>query len=399
MPVTTSDDMCEIDVITFIPKHGICSPYNYHSFTRVDFYLPTPCLMCNQVMYPIIHQTTMCVKCLQYCHRQCMRKRRHKCPVITKFRSHNGDSSLTSTERAKQQHSAMLPRSVCGNTASGPNTDMWRIRLKHLVKIAYQPSSVHVNVGSKPEDIVPLILCDPTSFGSIVCESFFQVFMDFDCSDNELLLRHGRECLDVIASAVLCTITTDTKPQITMEVFNLVDRHVLESRNGLMYKRLFSAAKMISSADDQDFFMRTKTSQTELNCRNISLIMDSLARVSIACTGLDKLRHLIESLQLLSQQEISSEASSFGHDDTEAIKPITAKVPTVPQKSIIDADTLLETLQCALLRQVRHCYRSSRVGTCRWHAESRFIAAMIREEEWLLGAEGYALATLQTALL
>ena len=266
------------------------------------------------------------------------------------------------------------------------------------------------------------------SFPSIVSGILVPAFLKLQFMDNKLELKHGRECLDTIGRAVISSIYNRSEicRSELFEILNSVDQFVLESKHAAVYKKLFAAAKLIAHQGDQKWFRDMKECQWH-NTDDMIEITDSINHIPLQYTGVNKLKQLVKSLQMLSscsvyspKKECTRHSSAIKEIPREAVGTTLITQSSVQHESgvenaaqmsetplsreiksdlIIGADNLIERLQMALMFSLSLSVAQTPAGTSRWHAESVFISAMVRDEDWLMGVEGYALATLQTALL
>lgn len=116
---------------------------------------------------------------------------------------------------------------------------------------------------------------------------------------------------------------------------------------------------------------------------------------------MDKLERLVETLKLIATSAPPKEHDKIGVNKCESggggIPGVGDKIDSelsleeTMQNYDIDADSLMQKF-CQIISYETLKYEFH------WNAESIFVDYMCREYNWLLGAEGYALVTLQQAL-
>jgi hypothetical protein len=235
------------------------------------------------------------------------------------------------------------------------------------------------------------------------------IYLDTRFSSHKETLSHARECLDAITCAILSILPVELPcPMIAERVSNIVDRHVLGISHSAMYVKVFLAAQMVNEMKDQKFSLirieetKTISDSAEQSSSPISILLYSTTLISPR----DKLNQLTKAVQLISNDmhpadstledplsvqmnrlDIEVEAANI-YLDLEKIK-----------SSFVDADTLIELVSNVL--RVYQCSLSEidpRGCPVFWFAECTYIESMMREGDWELGIESYALATIMQAL-
>lgn len=116
---------------------------------------------------------------------------------------------------------------------------------------------------------------------------------------------------------------------------------------------------------------------------------------------MDKLERLVETLKLIaSSAPPAKDSESCGHSSDYSSSGGGGIVETETEMTLeetmqnhdVDADSLMQKF-CRILSYETLKYEFY------WNAESVFVDHMCQEYTWLLGAEGYALASLQQALV
>lgn len=304
------------------------------------------------------------------------------------------------------------------------------------------------------ESFVQSVLDDLDSFPGRVCACLHTIYLNSNFGHGRSSLHHARECLDAIACAVLSILPLDITANnyvVTEAVSKTVDRHVLSLSHRAMYCKVFLAAQLISDADDRKLSSLSLKKLHKFNCtllRHQNMSIEVAANYGAAKATLigatkmisprDKLFQLRKALQMISDivtmdsnslpktpssdwmhhNTIMGSDSEFSGDSAKieliaksssldfiigngkGTNDIDATVAVVSHKiSIADADTLLDVvsdviLSCFDLREV-DCGEKMQIF---WFAECAYIESMMREGDWTLGIESYALTTIMQAL-
>lgn len=100
----------------------------------------------------------------------------------------------------------------------------------------------------------------------------------------------------------------------------------------------------------------------------------ALNNLTNVVTGPDKLCCLVDALKIIASSSVNSNSTVQIQDMT------------------VDAESLVLRMREAILRNINSKFCTA------WYAECTYINAMIQDDEWMLGEEGYAFVTLQQTL-
>lgn len=234
--------------------------------------------------------------------------------------------------------------------------------------------------------------------------------MDTKFTSHKETLSHARECLDAITCAILSMLPGDLPcPLIAERVSNIVDRHVLGISHRAMYVKVFLAAQLINEKNDQRLSlfgieeMSKSGDSAEESISPISILLHSATLISPR----DKLTQLTKAVQLISNDMCSTHSTSGDSLSIEAnsldVEAETAANVHIDleriKSSSVDADTLIE-LVSNILRVYQCSLSESNPRGCAifWFAECTYIESMMRNGDWELGIESYALTTVMQAL-
>jgi hypothetical protein len=277
-------------------------------------------------------------------------------------------------------------------------------------------------------------------------------------SQYEELLKHARQCFDAISLAVVASLPLneeDTMDSIFLTaVVNICDNYIMckyQHEGKMLYDELMAICSKACAYTDRilheslDSIAKKKHALSSSTSPSISLsqsgmqfVVGALNNVCAKTSGLNKLRNVVTVLHYVANGDIEEEkneqTSIPPETDDNTVAVITP--PTRGANSEIGADLLLEMVTDVLLMQAR---RSTSAGAdadststespewnaspvaCNWNAQCMFMSFLtaeipsyattkqseynewvdtniINDGGWTLGAEGYALATLQTAL-
>jgi hypothetical protein len=312
-----------------------------------------------------------------------------------------------------------------------------------IIEPATSPSMLTGKSVNGVEIMVEGILQDRSSFACVVLHHFLpKLFPILDSyktfpaitailpNNNQYdeLLRHARQCLDAISLAVIASLPMDadeTMDSIFLTaVVNICDNYVLfkycyDSR--FLYDELMAICeKACSYIDEKLLVAMTRLTMLDAPDRSSPTIESLLDKICGRITGLNKLKCVVALLHHLTTEEVTSPVA--GGDNLEHVEE--------HYKEEVGADHLLDLVTRALCSHLRlqeatvEAALCSEVSArpCSWNAHCMFMSFMTaeiptyttaRQSEydkyiegssihndggWTLGAEGYALATLQTAL-
>jgi hypothetical protein len=174
----------------------------------------------------------------------------------------------------------------------------------------------------------------------------------------------------------------ETSTDLLNTITNTIDKHVLGAHLGLMYKKIFQAASLLSQESDHNLYevIRKKHRNTNtivIDARNKQNAIICLNGVKTKITASEKLSCLTLSIEHLAR---SDESSHTNHNDNEN-----------NQNMSVDADVMIQRLEYLLLEDI------CQSGTT-WFAECTYMNFMMRDTDWALGMKGYALTSLHQAL-
>ena len=273
------------------------------------------------------------------------------------------------------------------------------------------------------DSLIESVLEDTSRFPGQVCAALHALYLDKQFSSDVETLLHARECLDAIACAVLSFLPvgfTACDNSTAEMVSTVVDRHVLGMSHRAMYCKAFLAAHLISASDDHKFSSLVSQNshhncwKPDLSCSTTTNICKYCAharpiliQTSTLLAPRDKLSHLKTALQEISksvsQHSCRCSSDPSPPDIMEIYDDMEAETKVDPERELncngqIDPDCLIEVISNILLAE----NSPSDVGTGRhtihWFAECTYMEYMMREGEWALGIESYALTTLMQSL-
>lgn len=420
------------DVILNVTSHGIHNPVSLHAFKAQKIYLiPTKCFVCKAVIYPYT-DVAKCIRCHQYAHRTC-------CNPSTQVPTCQGwgNSSISSQDPDKVEHpfgadlNAASPKEAPSRLISilnipeyinssfpqpGSPDCKWKAALQelskefYLTRMATVPSSLH-----GLEKLVNRLLLDSSTFPGRVFRELRDMYMYMNFLSDSDFLVHAREALDNISCSVISVLPQsvgDDNDSLKL-VVTVVDWRVLRHNDGKMYDKVFGAAKRIGTRMDNALLARLYQQQemeqqgnepgsSSIVCSSIpsftcvvdmpnyNAIHDRLGKIPGEYAVMDKLERLVETLKLIASSAPVDQSVDAAKTETEH-KQSELSLEETMQNYDIDADMLMQKF-CQVLSHETLKYEFY------WNAESIFVDYMCREYNWLLGAEGYALVTLQQAL-
>lgn len=276
--------------------------------------------------------------------------------------------------------------------------------------------------------IVEAILTDKSSFACIVLNAFLpKLFATItQVTDNPVprqsvsqyqeLLKHSRQCLDALSLAVVASFPVDSETTmdsvLLTSVVNASDAFALlkfTHQNRILYDLLMSICSMACEAQDS-LLLRWLASRSQVSAHHTdALVVDRFANIFAKSTGLDKLKSVVSAFHMLTYgiQESSAAASESEHSETAAMVEIGADLllglvhqaladymlSQTPHEPI-DPQRLNWSAQCMFMSLM-----TAEIPTYTVARQADYLdATVMAEGGWTLGAEGYALATLQTAL-
>jgi len=265
---------------------------------------------------------------------------------------------------------------------------IWRGALRQVAD-NYKVSRHTSNIPKDPKKLeffVKSIMKDDSSFAGRSGVILRSLYVDMVFYSSEDALNHGLECLDSIACAFFLNYNDndiETSMDLLNTITNTIDKHVLGAYRGVMYKKLFQAASLLSQDADQQLYevirkKRRNTNTILIDPRNKQNAIICLNGVRTKMTASEKLSCLTLSIEHLAR---SDESSYTNHNDNEN-----------NQNMSVDADVMIQRLEYLLFEDI------CQSGTTTWFAECTYINLMMRDTEGMLGMNGYALTSLHQAL-
>ena len=340
--------------------------------------------------------------------------------------------SITSIERGVAEID-VTPRRIHSTLVPSPGSAdcIWR---RELHSIAAQQSNVNknkviptlscINESDADSDIsldngVVSILEDTRSFPGQVCTALHSMYLAKLFNSDRDTLLHARECLDAIASAVLSIVPlaiTSIDTSISERISRAVDRHVLGLSHRAMYCKAFLAAHLINFDNDKKLTCAVQEKRSEMHdslgnsepfdpCEYCRFVKPILMYTTELLSPRDKLSQFKKALQAI-----------FGSLDNHTCTCITkCDILEQPVYTVSDSisapdsrdegdpcsgtDRLLEVVSNVLLSSENSTVTNAEAKTAEyWFAECTYIELMMREGDWSLGIESYALTTVMQSL-
>lgn len=340
--------------------------------------------------------------------------------------------SVTSMERgvaeidtvSRRLYSALLP-------SPGSADCIWRRELhsiaaqqSHINKYKDMPSLSCTNEFDADSDNsldngVVSILEDTRSFPGQVCTALHSMYLAKLFNSDRDTLLHARECLDAIASAVLSIVPlaiTSIDTSISERVSRAVDRHVLGLSHRAMYCKAFLAAHLINFDNDKKLNSAVQEKRSEMYassgngelldpCEYCRFVKPILMYTTELLSPRDKLSQFKKALQAISSSLDKHTCTCITKCDIleqpvyRASDPTSARVFRAEGDPCSGTDRLLEVVSNVLLSS-EHCAVTVTEAKSAeyWFAECTFIELMMREGDWSLGIESYALTTVMQSL-
>ena len=369
------------DFLTNVALHGIHNGMSYHSWEHCVILSFSTCVICNGIVYPF-SAAVQCLNCRKRAHRLCCTKCSSDICSAFGLKLCSSDSTfITSATQINTSNVFIIEKTGLRKSWNSILADLRREFLYDNHRF-HNWNSFNLKNVYRLEELCKSLLCDPSTFvgkTAVVCIS---IFMNLRFSRFEDLCIHGRYCLDMVSSAVVQEIEREYSIDAdTMIVVSAVDQYIMSSCACKLYRRMMSACKLVTKFDDSklvevvcgnkhpDFLI----SGTRIEDHMSSYIMPLTIEVSALkkCTLLSKLLH-----------QITDE--SIEEDDT-------SSVASMNHVYRIDADKLLPKV-ARVIEESLCCD-----PTINWQAECKYMISMC-SERFLLGDEGYSLATIMQAL-
>lgn len=285
----------------------------------------------------------------------------------------------------------------------GSENCIWRLALIRLFK-SRKKSYVLKDIPDdmiELQEIVTLLLNSSKSFSNRVAIHMHSMYIEFLFNLPCDSLRHARECLDCICSAVLSQLPENlingtNSREILRALTTAVDKYVLSlGYKNAMYNKSFSAALMdckhLDEALIRRYFSYDKVLELEEQDMTIEILTacdEKLLRVVQSTVASEKLGHLTHVLEVAASNDVICKISTFMDEDRTNAN-IESGNNEGNRERFIGADVLLQRLRFLLKRNI-HLHKTN------WNAEITYITAMLNDfNDIMLGKEGYSFVSLQ----
>ena len=271
---------------------------------------------------------------------------------------------------------SILPAADNSLPAPGSYNCIWFHLLKQIsvtninrIKITLDLAASLTELTSSIENL----LKDYNAIPGRAVVSLNTLYNDIIFSSHEEALLHANECCKTIFKACMSQFADETMIGLTKEstynITMIVDHFMLSFNNRQMYKKIMAASIAISRESDE----KTMKYLTEMNDNDIlskndeyndiyNQLQPRIYKLVHDCVASgSKLKILVELLQDMATRKM-------------------------------DADTLLELLRYILMRDIV-------TNKTLWLAEITYIDHFTKDEELLLGAEGYTIVSFQQAYM
>lgn len=396
------------DVTLEVPTHGIHNPVNFHSCRPHPCYMPTECIVCKYVIFPLMASAT-CMRCSQNFHRECVKNIKHVCSNFIMKDKQLSSSGGGGSGRARG-----------GEWSSADEADSY----SHLMKDSAQPvwSEILLSISTtfkitpvqmadkthlKMHDLVLTLLEDSAQFPASVSAAIRRVYLKHAYRSDHAAVVEGRLGLDQIASSIFCVLPPEVASDHdeVKSIINLTDRYTLSKNDNSMYEKIMTSATALANKSDEALFHHLTKEYSEPIDESIcgQAVTDAFFKVLTAVTAMDKLTALSHALRVCVAEDAppSSPAKATHRRGGSSDLPEISKSGEGPRRRSSEgraevaaphgADALIERLIAVI------CFLSKRYKL-RWHAQCMFIELMCPDTSWLFGAEGYSLVTLQQVL-
>lgn len=252
--------------------------------------------------------------------------------------------------------------------------------------------------------VVASVLEDATSFPGQVCSALHSLFLNLKFSCDKDILEHARECLDAIACSLLSVLPVESTPDNSHNIENIVrsvDRHVLGLSHNAMYCKAFLAAYLISAESDQKLKSRILQKREEhisnstIPCEHCDFVTLVLLHTSVLLSPRDKISQLRKAVQVISN---SANKHTCRGIDRVFIRGDPLGVIQSTGKCQEDTDSLIEIVSNVIIASEFPTSKSAMPNKVYWFAECTYIDSMMREGDWALGIESYALTTVMQSI-
>ena len=303
------------DVIKHIRVNGLCSPINYHSYRKANFFITSiQCSICHVKLYNW-NDVVNCIKCHGYCHRSCMRSQQDVCPshkisLNNHINNLNGnDFTLLNTGREAEFWS------LCLNNF---------LKSSDIVSIAKELKLISFNTKALDQSASLLLtLSKPDSLVTLLCQHFRQIFyitIPYIHDKNHILLT-ARACFDTIAKFTINQLPTNyfvitgnntQHQQVLISIYNTIDNYMLQYDDMSLYNYLYSISIDITTDNHNIYITNVQHNIHECHTstdysndyfyQNLSEINELLLRMNNmkkCVSGMDKIKHLMELFQTI----------------------------------------------------------------------------------------------------
>lgn len=340
--------------------------------------------------------------------------------------------SVTSTEKgvaeidlmSRRIHSTLVP-------SPGSADCIWRREL-HLIAAKQSNINKYKDIPTLPctnesdadsdssvDNGVVSILEDTRSFPGQVCTALHSMYLAKLFNSDRDTLLHARECLDAIASAVLSIVPlaiTSIDSSISERISRAVDRYVLCLSHRAMYCKAFLAAHLINFDNDKKLNCAVQEKRSEMHdsfgssellepCEYCRFVKPILMYTTELLSPRDKLSQFKKALQAISSSLDNHTCTCIKKCDIleqpvyRSSDPISARDTRAEGDPSSGTDRLLEVVSNVLLSSEYSAVTMTEAKTAEyWFAECTYIELMMREGDWSLGIESYALTTVMQSL-
>ena len=203
------------NVIKNIPQHGICSPFNLHSYRKATIFMTCTCDVCLEVCYPW-NEVAYCIKCTRYSHRKCMRSRKNVC-------ERSLGASPSQIFSPAQMQSSKNDDFLFLKYALEYDLDFWPKKFHDVYNAAMKAKARYhfdgvIKIPKSSSSSTPLVviisnaligmLSNTKSFVYFLCVSLHKTVVNCvaNLTNYKLCLQTGRQCLNTITSYIMeCT--------------------------------------------------------------------------------------------------------------------------------------------------------------------------------------------------
>ena len=303
------------NVIKHIHIHGLCSPTNYHSYRKANFFITSiQCSKCHIKLYNW-NDVVSCIKCHSYCHRSCMRNQQEVCPSH-KIRLNDHINHLSSNDfTLLNDNKESEFWSLCLNNF---------LKSSDIVSVPKDLRSISFNTkGLDQSTSLLFTLSKPDFLLTLLCTHFRQIFYITIpyIHDKNHILTTARACFDSLAKFTINQLPSNyygtagnntQYQQVLISIYNTIDNYMLQYDNMSLYNYLYSISIDITTDNHNIYVTNVQHNIQECHTstdysndyfyQNLSEINDLLIRMNNmknCVSGMDKIKHLMELFQTI----------------------------------------------------------------------------------------------------